>query len=76
MTLWTVAHQDPLSMKFLKQEYWSQLPSPPPGDLLDPQMEPESLASSALASGFFTAEPPGKPQLHGAKFKNLDGKKA
>ena len=74
MTLWAVAHQDPLSMKFFRQEYRSGLPSPPPGDLLNPGIKPESLASSALSSGLFSTKPPGKPQLHGAKFKNLDGK--
>ena len=48
-------------MKFLRQEYWSGLPFPSPGDLPDPGMEPESPASSALAGRFFTTEPPGKP---------------
>ena len=43
-TLWTVAHQAPLSMGFFKQEYWSGLPSPPPGDLPDPGIKPESPA--------------------------------
>ena len=51
---WTVAHQAPLSMAFPRQEYWSGLPCPPPGDLSDPGIEPESLA---LASGFFTPQP-------------------
>ena len=41
--------------------YWSELPFPPPGDLPDPGIEPKSLASSALAGGFFTTAPPGKP---------------
>ena len=53
-TLWTVAHQAPLSMGFFKQEYWSGLPSPPPGDLPDPGIEPMSSASPALADRFFT----------------------
>ena len=53
-TLWTVAHQAPLSMGFSKQEYWSQLPCPSPGDLPDPGIELSSLTSSALAGGFFT----------------------
>ena len=48
-------------MGFSRQEYWSGLPCPPLGDLLNPGIEPESLASSALASGFFTTAPPGKP---------------
>ena len=51
MTLWTVVHQAPLSMKFSRQEYWSGLPCPPPGDLSDPGIEPVSLMSPALASG-------------------------
>ena len=62
-TPWTVACQAPLSMEFSRQEYWSGLPFPPPGDLPDPGVEP---TSPALAGGFFTAEPPGKyviPQL-------------
>ena len=54
MTLWTVACQAPLSMRFFRQEYWSGLPCPPPGDLPDPGIEPASLMSSALAGGFFT----------------------
>ena len=53
-TLWTVAHQAPLSMEFSRQEYWRGLPCPPPGDLSDPGIEPMSLMSPALASGFFT----------------------
>ena len=50
--------QAPLSMGFSGQEYWSELPCPPPGDLLDPGIEP---ASPALAGGFFSTEPPGPP---------------
>ena len=50
--------QAPLSMGFSKQEYWSGLPCPPPGDLPDLGVEP---AFPALAGGFLTAEPPGKP---------------
>ena len=60
VTPWTVAHQAPLSMGFSRQEYWSVLPFPPPGDLPDPGVEPIYLASSALAIGFLTTEPPGK----------------
>ena len=58
-TPWTVACQAPLSMEFSRQEYWSGLPFPPPGDLPDLGIE---LVSPALAGGFFTTEPPGKPQ--------------
>ena len=63
-TLWTVACQAPLSMGFSRQEYWSELPSPPPGDLLNPGIEPMSLASPVLAGRFFTTEPPGKPSTY------------
>ena len=58
VTPWNVACQAPLSTEFSRQEYWSGFPSPTPGDLLQPRMEPES---AALAGGFFTTEPPGKP---------------
>ena len=51
---WTVAHQAPLSMGFSRQEYWSGLPFPTPGDLPNLGMEPEFLASPALAGRFFT----------------------
>ena len=57
-TPWTAAGQAPLSMGFPRQEYWSGLPFPCPRDLPNPGVEPES---PALAGGFFTAEPPGKP---------------
>ena len=53
VTLWTVAFQAPLSMRFSRQEYWSGLPCPSPGDLPDPGMELKSLMSPALAGGFF-----------------------
>ena len=58
VTPWTVAHQAPLSMELSRQEYWSGLPFPPPGDLPDPGIEP---MSPAMAGRFFTTEPPGKP---------------
>ena len=53
-TLWTVAHQTPLSMGFSRQEYWSGVPCSPPGDLPNPGTEPAFLTSPALAGGFFT----------------------
>ena len=53
VTLWTVAHQAPLSMGFSSQEYWSGLLDPPPQDLPNPGMNLLSLASPALAGGFF-----------------------
>ena len=52
-TLWTVAHQAPLFMGFSRQECWSGLPCPPPGDLPDPGIEPASPAVPALAGSFF-----------------------
>ena len=57
-TLWTVAYQAPQSMEFFRQEYWSELPFPSPGDLLDPGIEPRSPALQADA---LPSEPPGKP---------------
>ena len=48
-TLWNAAHQAPLSMGFSRQEYWSRLPFPPPGDLSDTGIELASPASPALA---------------------------
>ena len=54
-TPWTVAHQAPLSVGFCRQEYWSGLSFPPPVDLSDPEIELVSLASPALAGGFFTS---------------------
>ena len=61
VTLWTVVHQAPLSMGLSRQEYWSGLPGPPPGDLPDLGTEPVSLTSLALAGRFFTSSSPGKP---------------
>ena len=51
-TPWTIAHQAPLSMEFFKQEYWSRLSFPTPGDLPNPGIK---SASPALAGGFFTS---------------------
>ena len=51
----------PLSMRFSRQEYWSELPFPSAGDLPDPGVKLVSLASSALVGRFFTITPPGKP---------------
>ena len=58
--LWKVAHQTCLSVAFFRQEYWSRLPFPPPGDPPNPGIEPMFLASPALANIFFTHAPPGK----------------
>ena len=62
----TVACLAPLSMGFPRQDYWSRLSFPPPGDLSDSGIEPASLASSAPAGEFFTIAPPRKPfiKLH------------
>ena len=54
VTPWTVARQALLSIGFFREEYWSGLPCPPPRDLPNPGIEPESLASPALAGRFFT----------------------
>ena len=54
VTLWAVACQAPLSMGFFRQEYWSALPSPPPGALPDPGIEHACFMFLALACGFFT----------------------
>ena len=54
VTPWTVAYQAHLSIRFSRQEHWSGLPFPPPGDLPNPGIEPESLMSPVLAAGFFT----------------------
>ena len=56
---WTVAHQAPLSMGFTRQDYWSGLPFPSPGDLPDPGIKPRSPALQADA---LPSEPPGKPK--------------
>ena len=69
---WTVAHLTPLPMDFSRQEFWSGLLLPTPGDLPNPGVKPASSAFSALAGGFFATAPPGKPyeRIHRGK-KNL-----
>ena len=59
-TLWMVACQAPPSMGFSRQEYWSGLPFPSPGDLPDPGIKPRSLALQADA---LSSEPPGKSPI-------------
>ena len=61
-TLWAVARQASLSVRFSRQEHWSGLPRPPPGDLQDPGIEPMSLASPALGDKFFTTRATWKAQ--------------
>ena len=56
---WTVAYQAPPSMEFSRQEYWSGLPFPAPGDLPNPRIEPGSPTSEADT---LSSEPPGKPE--------------
>ena len=63
MTPWAVACQAPLSMEFFRQEYWSELPVPPPEDLPDPRFGPKDQNTSPELTGrfFFTTESPGSP---------------
>ena len=61
---WTVTHKASLSMDFSRQEYWSGLLFPSPGDLLSPGTESESLASSTLKRGFCTSASPWEAQLY------------
>ena len=67
-TPWTVAYQAPLSMGFSRQEYWSGLPFPSPGDLPDPGIESRSPTLQADA---LTSEPPGKPSNEEVKVKSF-----
>ena len=62
-TPWTVTLQAPLSMGFTRQEYWSGLPCPPPGDLPNAGIEPASLMLPPLASRFFTTSTPWEAQF-------------
>ena len=86
-TLWTVAHQAPLSMGFSRQEYWGGLPCPPPGDLPNPGIKPRSLALQAysLPSGHHIPKIPktypytnylfkSSPQSFGLYFCPISGK--
>ena len=66
VTLWTVAHQAPLSVGFSRQEHWSGLPCPPPADFPDTRIELTALMPPALVGEFFTAESPAKDY-----FKNM-----
>ena len=70
MTPWTVAHQAPLSMEFSREEYWSGLSFPPPGDFTDLGIEP---TSPSLAGEFFTTAPPGKPYIIACMLKYIGG---
>ena len=61
VTLWTVAHQAPLSMGFCRQECWNGLPCPPPGDLPNPGIEP---GSSTLQADSLPLSHQGSPNVH------------
>ena len=68
------AHQAPLSIRFSRQEYWSGLPCPPPGDLPDTEIKPASLMSSSLAGRFLTTAADGDSswyQRHNAENRRL-----
>ena len=65
-----IAHQTPLSMGFSRQEYWSQLPFPSPGDLPDPGIELRSPAFQAVS---LLSEPQGKPQKNSKTSLNVIG---
>ena len=67
VTPWTVVHQAPLSMGFSRQEYWSGLSFPSPGDIPDPGIERMSPALQAASS---LSEPPGKPKMQYCLFLN------
>ena len=69
---WTVVYQASLSMGFSRQEYWSGLPLPSPGDLPDPGIKPRSPALQADA---LPSEPPGKPLLKGKHSINIGRRK-
>ena len=72
MTLWTVAYQAPPSMGFSRQEYWSGLPFPSPGDLPNLGIEP---GPPALQADAFSSEPPGKPKDLGKLYLKKKKKK-
>ena len=65
-TPWTVAYQAPQSVEFSRQEYWSGLPFPSPGDLPNPGIESRS---PALQPDALLSEPPGKPIGHHIKIQ-------
>ena len=71
VTLWTVAHQAPLSMEFSRLEYWNRLPFPPAGDLPNPGIEPASLMSPALAGRFFTTSATWEAPIEAAKYLTM-----
>ena len=74
VTLWTVAHQVPLSTGFSKQESWSGLPRPFPGDLTDPGIEPTSLCLLHWQGGSLPLAPPGLSPLDCKEIKPVNPK--
>ena len=70
VTLWTVAIQAPLSMGFSRQEYWSGLPCPSPGNLPNLGIEPASLVSPAMVNGL-TLVPPRKLSVYAYPWLNI-----
>ena len=70
-TLWTVAAQDPLSLGFSRQEYWSWLPSPSPGDLSNPGSNPCISYFLHWQAGSLPLELPGKPLTHSSCLVNI-----
>ena len=71
-TLWTVAHQAPLTMGISRQGYWSGLPFPSPGELPDPGIESRF---ATLQADSLPTEPPGKPHMHMRHIDILPAKK-
>ena len=71
VTPWAVACQAPLSMEFSRQEYWSRVPFPPPGDLADPGIKQVSLKTPALACRFFTSRATWEAQIKYMPIKNV-----
>ena len=63
VTPWTIAHQVPLSIILSRQNYWSGLPCPTPGEFPNPEIEPTLSASLEWTGGLFTTELPGKPVM-------------
>ena len=70
-TLWTIACQAFLSMGFSRQEYWSELPFPSPGDFPDPEIEPTSISAPALQAGSLLLGHWGSPQRTLSAFKRF-----
>ena len=71
-TLWTLAHQDALSMGFPRQEYWNGFPFPSLGEIRDPGIEFEFPASPTSTGRFFTTEPSGESKSTAVSYKWLN----